>query len=103
MNENEYYHFFSNLANPLKIRIIVSLKEKEKNVTQIAESLKEEQSKISHALTALKVCKIVESKQNGKERVYFLNKETILPMLKLIEGHREAHCDCKNCSRMCGK
>lgn len=90
---SETYHvFFTNLANPLKIRIICSLREKDKNVSEISEELGVEQSKISHALASLKCCNIVNVKQKGKERIYFLNKETIIPMLKLIDKHAKTFC-----------
>ena len=103
MNNLTYHIFFNNLANPLRIRIITSLEDKEKNVTEISKELKVEQSKISHALSNLKSCRIVKVKQKGKERIYFLNKKTIVPMLKLIDKHVKSFCDCKNCTRECGR
>lgn len=90
-----YHKFFSNLANPLKVQIIISLREKEKSVNEMCNSLGVEQSKISHALSALKNCNIVQVKQNGKQRIYHLNKKTILPMLQLIDKH--ASTQCKEC------
>ena len=80
-----------------------SLKDKEKNVTEISKELKVEQSKVSHALRNLKSCKIVEARQKGKQRIYFLNKKTILPMLNLIDKHASKFCDCKNCNQECGR
>ena len=56
------------------------------------EKIKIEQSKISHALTTLKCCNIVKVKQKGKQRIYFLNKNTIIPMLKLIDKHAKTFC-----------
>jgi len=103
MNNLTYHIFFNNLANPLRIKIITSLEDKEKNVTEISKELKVEQSKISHALSNLKSCRIVKVKQKGKERIYFLNKKTIVPMLKLIDKHVKSFCDCKNCTRECGR
>lgn len=103
MNNNAYHVFFTNLANPLKIKLIVSLKEKQKNVTELSKELKVEQSKISHALTSLKKCNIVDVKQNGRQRIYSLNKNTIIPMLKLIDKHSKKYCNCKSCSnKSCG-
>ncbi len=104
MNNSAYHVFFTNLANPLKIDIITALKEREKgsSVGELAERLKVEQSKISHALALLKKCKIVRMEQNGKQRIYSLNKETIIPMLKLIDEHSKSYCNCKEC-RGCGK
>jgi len=103
MNNSTYNVFFSNLSNPLRISIITSLKDKEKNVTELSKELKVEQSKVSHALRNLKSCRIVEVKQKGKERIYSLNKKTIVPMLKLIDKHAKSFCDCRNCTRECGR
>ena len=88
-----YHHFFGNLSNPLKVDIILSLRKKEKNVTEISKDLKGEQSKISHSLASLKKCNIVQSKQKGKQRIYSLNKKTIVPMLELIDKHAQAQCN----------
>lgn len=103
LNHNSYHVFFTNLANPLKIGIILSLIDNEKNVTQISKELAIEQSKISHALASLKKCNIVNVNQKGKERVYSLNKKTIIPMLEIINKHANQYCKCKcslkeNCS-----
>ena len=97
MKQKSYNIFFTNLANPLKIKIILCLKEKEMNVTELAKRLKVEQSKISHALALLKSCSIVIPHQKGKERIYSLNKRTIIPMLKMIDKHALANCG-KTCS-----
>ncbi len=107
MKYNSTYHiFFTNLANPLKIKLILSLREKEKSVSVLVKELKVEQSKISHALGSLRDCNIVKVKQEGKQRIYFLNKDTIVPMLKLIDKHATTHCKMKctnkNC-RGCGR
>ena len=105
-DSNSYHLFFSNLANPLKIKILLSLRNKEKNVTKISQELDVEQSKISHALASLKNCRIANYTQKGKERIYSLNKKTIVPILKLIEKHASVNCrgkccigkKCRNCN-----
>jgi DNA-binding transcriptional ArsR family regulator len=89
----EAYHlFFQNLANPLKTKIINSLKESPKSVSELMKDIKVEQSKLSHALANLRMCHIVETKQKGKERIYSLNKKTIVPILKIIDKHRTNFC-----------
>lgn len=103
LNHQSYNVFFSNLANPLKIGIILSLKLKEKNVGELTKDLNVEQSKISHALQSLKTCNIVNVEQKGKERVYSLNKDTIVPMLDLINKHANVHCNNKSCMMGCYK
>jgi len=92
MTEKTYPIFFRNLANPIKIKIISALKEKPSSVNKLSRDLKIEQSKLSHALAALKHCSIVEVKQKGNQRIYSLNKETIMPMLKLIDKHENKFC-----------
>ncbi len=95
--KSTYHIFFTNLANPLKIDIILYLKKSEKSVTEIVKCLNVEQSKISHALSSLRKCNIVDMKKVGKQRIYSLNKDTIVPMLKLIDKHSTHYCK-KNCA-----
>ncbi len=100
MNKTAYssYHvFFNNLANPLKIKIILELKKGEKNVTELSETLNVEQSKVSHALILLKKCNIVDLRKEGKQRFYSLNKKTIVPMFRLIDEHSKSFCNCTEC------
>ncbi|MEK6917680.1 MAG: metalloregulator ArsR/SmtB family transcription factor [Nanoarchaeota archaeon] len=96
-----YHFFFSNLANPLRIDIVLSLRDKEKSVTKLYKELGVEQSKLSHALASLRCCNIVESKKQGKERIYFLNKKTIMPILNLIDKHSTNFCKtpCSKCEK----
>jgi len=90
---DQYYLFFRNLANPLKIGIVGLLKEKEMSVLELADKMNIEQSKLSHALTSLRNCSIVQVRQDGKKRIYSLNKKTILPMLKIIDEHENKFCE----------
>ena len=99
--KNKYYIFFGNLANPLKIDILSALKEKPMSVLELASKLKVEQSKLSHALGSLRRCSIVQVKQEGKKRIYQLNKKTIVPMLELIDKHEREFC--KECMAIRGK
>jgi DNA-binding transcriptional ArsR family regulator len=101
MKNSTYHIFFTNLANPLRIDIITLLREKERSVNEITKLLDVEQSKVSHALSSLKCCNIVDAKQKGKQRIYFLNKKTIVPILKLIDKHATTFCGGK--CRKCGK
>ncbi len=95
MYKSTYHIFFSNLANPLRIKIISCLKEKARSVSELSQKIEEEQSKVSHALASLKSCNIVEAEQKGKQRIYSLNKKTILPILKLIDNHAQTFCGSK--------
>ena len=86
------YGFFSTLANPTRLAIIELLSNGPKNVTEIVESLKQEQSMISHNLRPLVRCKFVHAKRDGKARVYSLNKKTIDPIISAVENHAEEFC-----------
>lgn len=101
MNESTYHNFFTNLANPLKIQIILCLKRGARNVSELISCLKVEQSKASHALANLKACNIVEVETRGKQRIYSLNKDTILPILNIIDKHASKFChgNCMRCKK----
>lgn len=103
MRKHAYNVFFTNLANYLKIDIILSLRKKEKSVSELVKDLKVEQSKLSHALASLKSCNIVNVKKKGKERIYSLNKG-IDQIIKLVDEHakefcKRRSCDCEFCKK----
>jgi DNA-binding transcriptional ArsR family regulator len=76
--------------------MIMLLKNKPMSVNELAKAMKEEQSKISHNLTKLAKCNILTARQDGKKRIYSLNKDTIIPIMEMVEKHVEKHCD-KRC------
>ena len=87
-----YDKFFGTLANQFRIDIIETLKEGPKNVTEICNALKCNQSTISHNLQRLEKCGFVFVKPQGRERVYELNKETIAPLLDMLHKHMGKYC-----------
>ncbi len=84
--------FFNNFAQKTKLNIILTLKNKPLSVSEISKHINEEQSKVSHNLKKLAQCNIVKAEQQGKQRIYSLNKETVLPLLKLVDKHVNSHC-----------
>ena len=99
MKKTTYHIFFSNLASPLRVDIISQLRNKEMCVMEISKSLRVEQSKLSHALSGLRECNLVNVKQKGKKRVYSLNKKTLIPILRIIDKHSRSYCggNCSTC------
>jgi ArsR family transcriptional regulator len=93
-----YEHFFKTLGSKTRLDILKSLRESDKNVSEICTHTNQEQSKVSHELKKLSDCNVVEVKQEGKQRIYSLNKETIVPILKLVDQHVA-----KNCKHCCTK
>jgi len=86
------YVFFKVLANPTRLAILEILREKPRNVTEIAESLKQEQSMISHNLKTLERCRFVFAERKEKQRIYSLNHETVEPLFKLFTYHSQKYC-----------
>ena len=93
-----YNLFFETISPRIRIKILELLRNKSMSVTEIASALNEEQSKISHNLKRLKDCHLLDVKQKGKKRIYSLNKETTVPLIKLVEKHVKKFC-CKECTR----
>ena len=95
MKEDNYHLFFGMFYNRLKIDIISELSQKPMEVNLLSRRLKQERSKVSHALLVLNKCHLVESEKKGKNRLYAINKETIAPLLTLADKHVSKYC--KNC------
>ena len=79
--------FFKTIANRARLQIVNSLKEKAKNVNEICKDTGYEQSLVSHNLRVLKDTGFVEVKQEGKYRVYSLEKQNVAPALEAIGHH----------------
>lgn len=92
MLKRPYKLFFGTLANEQRLNIINLLRKNPKNVTQICKELGYNQTTVSHNLRRLKTCSFVFVKKNGKERVYSLNKDTIKPLMDLIDRHTDRFC-----------
>ena len=91
-----YSLFFETISPRIRVRILELLKNKPMSVSEIASALNEEQSKVSHNLKRLIECHLLDVKREGKKRIYTLNKETMLPLMKLVEKHVKKFC-CKEC------
>lgn len=96
LNESEVYGaykiFFGTLVSESRLRIINLLRHGRKNVSEIISELKMDQSHVSHDLARLKRCGFVLIENEGKFRYYKLNKETIEPLMKLIDAHMGNYC-----------
>jgi len=95
MKCGKYDVFFRNLSNPVRIKIINCLKEGNCFVSELCDKTGIEQSKISHALACLRNCRIVNAERQGKKIIYSINKETVLPILKILDKHRCKYCNIK--------
>ena len=87
-----YKIFLGTLVSEPRLRIINLLREGKKNVSELMEELKMDQTSVSHDLARLKQCGFVDSEIDGKYRYYRLNEQNILPLMELIEKHMSQHC-----------
>lgn len=92
MKESNYHLFFGRFSTKLKTDVLNALMKKPMNVNELAEEIKAERSKVSHALTSLRMCRIVGAEKKGRERVYSITKDTVKPMLKLVDRHVAKYC-----------
>jgi len=78
---------FNALSNEYRVNILNLLRNGPKNVGQISEALKIEQTMASHNLRCLAFCGLVTSQRVGKTIEYSLNRETVEPILRLADKH----------------
>lgn len=78
-----YAKFFHGLSNPTRFKIVLSLLEKEKNVSELVEELQIKQSQVSNQLACLKWCGYVDTRQDGKFVYYQIKDDRIREILKL--------------------
>ena len=87
-----YKIFFGTLVSESRLKIINLLRQEKKNVSEIMKELKMDQTAVSHDLARLKKCGFVNSEIKGKFRYYKLNKETINPLMEIIDKHMSQYC-----------
>ena len=87
-----YNLFFETISIKARMEILCLLRQKAMSVSDICEALGQEQSRVSHNLKKLVECRVVEVKKQGKKRIYSLNKETVIPILDLVEKHVQKYC-----------
>ncbi len=95
--DDAYDYFLATLSNKNRIKILNALLGGEKTVSELTNKIGINQSTISNNLSRLKSCGFVTVRPDGKERYYKLNKETALPLMKLINFHVKKYC--VNCIR----
>ncbi len=96
ISEKELYEaykiFFGTLVSESRLKIVNFLRHGKRNVSEITDELKMDQTHVSHDLQRLRRCGFVLSEKNGKYVYYSLNKETIEPLMLLIDKHMGSFC-----------
>ncbi len=85
--------FFNTLANKTRLSILYALRDGQKSVNDIVTLTNFEQSLISHNLKLLRQCHFVNVEIKGKQRIYSLNKKTIVPLFESVDKHINSFCD----------
>jgi ArsR family transcriptional regulator len=57
------------------------------NVSQICDELGLEQTHVSHNLKCLTFCGLVRVTREGRNRLYSLNHETVVPLFEIADRH----------------
>ena len=95
-NQEEIYDaykiFLGTLVSEPRLKIINLLRKGKKNVSEIMEELKMDQTSVSHDLARLKKCGFVKVKTAKNFRHYSLNHKTIEPLMGLIDNHMAEYC-----------
>jgi len=93
MKYPSFDHFFTTLGNKQRVKILQLLDvQGPQSVSSISSALNAEQSSVSHSLKHLLQCHFVAVKQDGKERVYSINGNTVAPLFGQIREHVEKYC-----------
>jgi len=83
-----YALFFQALANQTRMQVLRLLSEKGgMSVSEICNELGLEQTHVSHNLKCLTFCGLVTPSREGKSRIYSINEQTVLPLLKVVDNH----------------
>lgn len=78
---------FKVFGDSTRLRIMVLLSDAELSVTDIAESLKMEQSTISHQLRVLRQNKLVRVRRDGKQMYYTLDDDHVKKIIEMGMDH----------------
>ena len=92
---------FNALSNEYRVGIVNLLRNGPRNVGEISEALKIEQTMASHNLKCLAFCGLVTSQRLGKTIEYTLNLETVEPILRLADRHISKYAvNLRNCKTL---
>ncbi|MBT3836065.1 winged helix-turn-helix transcriptional regulator [Candidatus Woesearchaeota archaeon] len=95
---NKALHLFSSLADETRLKMLVSIMDGPKNVTQIHKSVDNVTlSAISHQLKLLHSLGIVNSEKKGREKYFQLSPNFCWCILRDAFEHKTG---CKECSKM---
>jgi DNA-binding transcriptional ArsR family regulator len=78
--------FFSGLANPVRLAIVLSLLDGERSVGELVARLGVSQGHVSNQLACLRWCGYVQSRRSGRQTRYFIRDERVRSIVELGRG-----------------
>ena len=85
------YRFFTNLSNP-RLAVLEKLMDRPMSVNELATTIGQEQSMVSHNLKPLLACNLITIQRQGKKHIYTANQETLSPIFASIQNHAKKFC-----------
>jgi ArsR family transcriptional regulator len=80
---------FKVFGDSTRIKILYDLIGGEKNVSEICTDLEMNQSAVSHQLKLLRTAKLIGSRREGKQMIYFLADDHVKTILAMGKEHIE--------------
>lgn len=93
--------YFRVLADPTRLRIVELLLDGEATVSQLVAAIGASQSRVSNHLACLRWCRLVDSRKEGRNVVYWLADLRVAQVLDLGRELSAEHCEhLASCSRI---
>jgi DNA-binding transcriptional ArsR family regulator len=80
------YDIYSALGNEVRVKLLLCLSRKSKNVTEMIHTCGLAQSAVSQHLAKLKLAKLVETKKEGKEILYSIKYKKAAEISRLLQS-----------------
>lgn len=90
MGNNEIYNlseFYKILSDPTRLRIILTLTEKEQCVQEIAKKTNMSQTAVSYQLRILRVSRVVKFERRGQFTYYSLEDDHVSQIILITKEH----------------
>lgn len=95
LTEQEYKRLeiiFKEFGSMPRLKILLALRESERNVSELIEICGLSQSATSHQLKELKNSRLVKNRRVGNEIKYSLDDQHVLDILEIAIAHVIGHC-----------
>ncbi|KXA89682.1 hypothetical protein AKJ57_04980 [candidate division MSBL1 archaeon SCGC-AAA259A05] len=80
------------VGSEIRYRILQLLREEERCVSEIMESLDKEQTLISHHLRSLHECGLVEKEKKGRKMIYKISDPVVLEFIEKVKELSKTKC-----------